>query len=87
MDFEKVASCCLGVRIYCRKAVLFHLPSIRIVESSKPTLAAVVAAPIRKLWPANCDSGSPIAYNAALTCCVNVAFVSGFPFLNLRNGP
>ena len=41
-----------GVRIYCRKAVLYHLSSIWMVESS-PAVAAIVAAPIQKLWPAN----------------------------------
>ncbi len=50
---ENCASCSLGVRMYTRKAELFHLPTVRIVESSMPALAAVVAAPILKLWPAN----------------------------------
>ena len=58
-----------------------------MVESSMPALAAVVAAPIWKLCLANWDSGSPIACNGALTYCVKVAVVSGFPYLNLKNGP
>ena len=48
MDVEKVASCCLGVRIYCRKAELFHLLSIQMMKSSMSAPAAVVATPIWK---------------------------------------
>ena len=32
-------------------AELSHRPSVFISESWRPCLAAVVAAPIRKLWP------------------------------------
>ena len=51
--FDIAASRPFGVCMYCRNAALCHLPSVWIVESAIPTIAAVVAAPIRKLWPAN----------------------------------
>ena len=35
-----------GVLIYVMKAALFHLLSLRIVESSNPTFAAAVASKI-----------------------------------------
>ena len=54
-DFENRASCSLGIQIYARNAALFHRPIIRIVESSIPAFAAVVATPFLKLWPANCS--------------------------------
>lgn len=38
--------------IYIRKAILFHRPRVQIVESSRPAFAAVVAAPLQKLWSA-----------------------------------
>ena len=43
------ASCSHGVRMYNRNALLFHLPRVRMVESSSPALAAAVAAPIIQL--------------------------------------
>ena len=52
---ENCASCSLGVHMYDRKAELIHLPSVRIVKSSIPALAADVAAPIMKLCPQNSD--------------------------------
>lgn len=39
--------------MYWMKAVLCHRPRVWIVESSIPAAAAVVAAPILKLWPAS----------------------------------
>ena len=47
-----VTSCSLGVRTYSWYATLSHRPNVLISESCMPLLAAVVAAPIRKLWPA-----------------------------------
>ena len=90
MDFEKGYQLLSGVQTYCRKAELFHLPSIRIIESSMPALAVVVLAQFGncaqqiEIW----DSSSLQCCSiAALTCCVTVTFVSKFPFLNLKNGP
>ena len=73
--------------MYAKNAELFHRPRVRIVESSIPALAAVVAAPIRKLCPAKLLYGRSAASKAVLTCCVNFALHNGFPPLNLKNGP
>ena len=40
-----------GVFIYNWYALILHLPSILIVTSEIPCFAAVVAAPLLKLWP------------------------------------
>ena len=44
--------------MYRRYDELFQRPSVWMVESSKPADAAVVAAPIQKLWPANFSTGN-----------------------------
>ena len=54
-EAERVASLSLGVRTYRRKAVLCERPGTWMAESSIPAKAAVVAAPILKLWPAKSD--------------------------------
>ena len=81
------ASCSRGVRMYNRNALLFHLPRVRIVESSSPALAAAVAAPMRKLWPAKWLYGSPASQSIALICSVNLALVRGVLSANWKNGP
>lgn len=43
-------SCKVGIRIYFLNAFDFHLPMCWIWSSEKPRAAAVVAAPILKLW-------------------------------------
>ena len=48
--------------MYWRKAALYHLPRVWIVESSIPAAAAVVATPILKLWPAYWCWGRPMEY-------------------------
>jgi hypothetical protein len=40
-------------------AALSHLPSVFIIQSSKPLAAAVVAAPILKLWLLNFEWSKP----------------------------
>ncbi len=84
---EKLAKRSRGVLIYSRKAELFQRPIILMVESSIPALAAAVAAPILKLWPAKFSYGRPTACSAALISWVKLAFVSGLLSLNLKNGP
>ena len=44
--------------MYRRYDELFQRPSVWMVESSKRADAAVVAAPIQKLWPANFSAGN-----------------------------
>ena len=46
---ETAVRLCHGVRTYSVKADDFHIPSVFISESLKPALAAIVAAPMRKL--------------------------------------
>ena len=84
---ENCASCCRGVWMYVRNAALFHRPSARMVESSRPAFAAAVAAPMRKLWPAKCWYGRPTAIRASLTDDTKYDFVSGIPFSLTKNGP
>ena len=59
---DKAAKRSLGVWMYWRNAALCQQPSIWIAESSIPTAAAEVAAPIWKLWPAKWCCGKPIAH-------------------------
>ena len=49
-DAVIAASWSCGVCMYCRNAA---------IESSIPAIAVVVAAPVRKLCPADCSSGYP----------------------------
>ncbi len=81
------AKCSGGVLMYCRKAALCHLPSVLIMESSIPFFAAVVAAPIRKLWPAYWSWGRPSPLRIARIWVVNHGLVMVFPFLSRNNGP
>ena len=81
------ASCSRGVQMYKRNALLFHLPRVCIVDSSSPALAAAVAAPMWKLWPAKWLYGSPASWSIALICSVNLALVRGVLSVNWKNGP
>jgi len=63
----------LGVRIYNVYAELSHRPMVLINESWIPLLAAVVAAPILKLWPANWEAFTPDAAMAFLTAFTNLS--------------
>ena len=58
---ERVASLSLGVRTYHTKAVLCQRPRTWMAESSISAKAAVVAAPILKLWLAKSDWSRPPA--------------------------
>ena len=50
-DLERAARFSGGIRTYDKYAELFQRPRVWIVEFSTPLAAAVVAAPMRKLWP------------------------------------
>ena len=52
-----------------------------------PTSAAVVAAPILKLWPAYCCCGRPTAPRMVLSCVTNQDFVTGTVEFSLKKGP
>ena len=61
-------------------ALLNHRPKVLIKWSGIPSPTADVAAPMRKLWPEKLPS-NPARDTAFLSHAVNVAFVSGFPFV------
>ena len=62
--------------MYDKKAVLSHLPSVWMVESS-----------MRKLCPAKSWYGSPTACRAFLTIDTKYDFVNGVPFVRRKKGP
>ena len=55
-------------------------------ESSMPHSAAVVAAPILKLWPAYEEQSYPRTDKAALTLAIKICFVKKRPSLILNRG-
>ena len=77
----------LGVRIYSVYAEFSHRPMVLINESWTPLFAAVVAAPILKLWPAYLEASTPDAATASLTALMNLSRVKYCPSMNLNNGP
>ena len=65
----------------------FHLPNICIVESGKPTWLAVVAAPIRKLWPLKHVMFKPDDESAVRTALTSVSLDKGMPERSRKRGP
>ena len=65
--------------MYKRNVLLFHLPSVCIVESSTPSIAVVVATPTWKLCPTYFWAGRPTLDSARLTSVINCVRVSGDP--------
>ena len=61
------------------KAMLFHLPSSFICESSRPIIAAVVDAPDLKLCPEYLSEFSHIAFRAVRSSATNFGLVNGSP--------
>ena len=81
-DNSFAATCCSypgGMRMYNKYAILSHQPKAFIVESWSPTIAAVVAAPTLKLWPAKPLSSYPNFSSACLTHLTKTGFVKGRP--------
>ena len=56
-------------------------------EFSKPMDAAVVAAPMRKLWPANCSAGRFAFFSTFRTSSTNCNRVRGRPSCQMNSGP
>ena len=75
----------LGVQIYSVYAKLSHQPMVLINESWTPLLAAVVAAPILKLWPAYLEASTPDVATASLTALTNLSQVKYRPSTNVNN--
>ena len=72
---DVLAKRAFGVLIYLRKAALCHLPSVWIMESSMHTM---VAAPIRKLYPAYWCAWKPDC-NRSLILWTKTDLVSTLP--------
>ena len=69
--------------MYSRYAKLFHWPSVLIKESSIPLEAAVVAAPMQKLWPAYLSARIPALFNASRTAMMNLCLLKLKQWANL----
>ena len=65
---ESAASCSFGIRTYRKNAELCHCPNVCSTESSTPAMAAVVAAPILKLWPQYWSWATPMLVRLARIC-------------------
>ena len=72
----RAAETCLNVscgrQIYVRYVELFYLPKVWITLSCRPTFAAVVAAPMQKLWPAYASALSPAAASSLQMSATNL---------------
>lgn len=75
-----------GILTYCRYAKLDHLLNILIGESWMPLEAAVVAAPILKLWVLYFVESMPICDRAACTAVAKCWRVRGQSSLNMNKG-
>ena len=73
--------------MYWRKAALCHLPRVWIVESSIPAAAAVVAAPILKLWPVYWCWGRPMEHRISRICSTNLCLVMTAWEESMKKGP
>ena len=73
--------------MYALYAALFHLPNVCIKESSKPCSAAVIAAPIQKLWPLYNSWFTPALLRAVCKCRTRIGLVSGDPSFWMNRGP
>ena len=63
-DCENSTKLLPGILMYDSNAVLFHLPRALIAESSNSLAFAVVAAPMRKLWPVKPVQSRPASVSA-----------------------
>ena len=73
--------------MYSRYTELLHHPKVLIRESSTPLAAAMDAALILKLCPANLDVCIPATVRADHTLAVNNSLDNGVSFLKVKNGP
>ena len=87
MLLDRAAKFSGGMRMYVRYAELLQRPSVCIMESSIPWEAAVVAAPLLKLWPEYKCACIPALVSALRNPLTNLALVNGVPSWNWKNGP
>ena len=73
-----------GVLIYCSNTLLLQRPSLLISHAGRPAAAAVVAAPILKLWLAYICELIPAWSRSHLMAVVRCSLVRGenWPALN-----
>ena len=69
-----------------RKVELFHQPMVRIIESSTPACAAN-SSPSHKTVTGKLMMGETQSLKSTSNMLVNLDFVRGWPFENLKNGP
>ena len=77
------------IRTYSRYAELLHHPKVVIRESLTPLAAAVDAAPILKLCPANWDACIPatVTARADRTLATKNSLDNGVPSLKVKKRP
>ena len=73
--------------MYTVEAALSHLPSVFIIESGRQHRAAVVAAPVRKLWPAYLQASIPVCCSTARIADTKHSRVRKRLFVNQKKGP
>ena len=86
-DFDMLQRVSLGVWMYTVYAELSQRPRVLMRESGNPRNAAVVAAPIRKLWPEYLVSSTLCLRRAARTDETKRSRVKYLPSANVKNGP
>lgn len=84
---ETLAMSCTDGWMYLMKAEDFHLPIALIVESGRPTCAAVVAAPMRKLWPLKRETSRPAEESVARSEATSASLDRGMPDCRRNSGP
>ena len=65
----------------------FHRPSFLICASPRPTAAAVVAAPMRKLYPLYSVVSTPWRASVSRIDVINMLRDKGDPFDRIKSGP
>ena len=76
-----------GGRKYRTKAEDFHLPNCIMVESGMPAWTAVVAAPMRKLWPLIKLTSGIVGLRACRSAVTRNSLDKGLPDLSKNSGP
>ena len=76
-----------GVLMYLSKQSEDHRPKTLMSQGGKLAEAAVVAAPMRKLWPANSLESSPPLESKSLVSLVNLPRVRKEPERKVNRGP
>ena len=84
---DNVASCSLGVLMYCRYALLCQRPNICIWVSEIPTALADVAAPMRKLCVLYCRLSKLMCFKTVNNAVLKNCQVRWVPLAVINRGP